>query len=82
MLYSCGQTHCPLLRAAQTDLSDDRMRRLMARLDAHGFIVRHEMREMLYAHELAHSMVQPSSSIYAKVRGCGTRVGVCCVCMC
>uniref|UniRef100_A0A7S3VKM4 B-block binding subunit of TFIIIC domain-containing protein n=1 Tax=Dunaliella tertiolecta TaxID=3047 RepID=A0A7S3VKM4_DUNTE len=49
-----------------TDLSDNRVRRLLARLEEQGFLVRHEIRAMLYNFEVANGLVPPSTSVYSK----------------
>lgn len=54
--------------STQTELSDDRMRRLLARIEEHRFMVRHEIKSMLYNFEVEMGMVPPSTSIYSKVR--------------
>lgn len=57
---------CARAVCAQTDIGTDRLRRLFARLDSHGFIVRHEVRSMLYTYEAEHNMLPPSTSVTTK----------------
>ncbi|GFH05527.1 B-block_TFIIIC domain-containing protein, partial [Haematococcus lacustris] len=49
-----------------SDLSDDRLRRLMERLSSHGFMVRHEIRSFLYTYEVDHGLLHPSTSLNFK----------------
>lgn len=52
----------------QTDLSDDRLRRLLERLDQQGYIVAYEIRGMLYRYEVEHGLLPASTSLWQKVR--------------
>jgi hypothetical protein len=61
-------TRLALANCSQTDLADNRLMRMLQRLETHKYILRNEMRSLLYDYELAHGMVGPSSSIYQKVR--------------
>lgn len=73
--YSCCPRQPPLhpptrsLTPTQTDIGNDRLRRLFSRLDSHGFVVRHEIRSMLFAYEHEHGLLPPSASVLTRVRG-------------
>ena len=73
------QPQTTLCIPTQTELSDNRLRRMLARVEVNRFLMRNEVKPMLYNFEVEHGLVPPSTSVYSKVYVC---VCVGCVCVC